>query len=179
MTLRTTDKATGACLALAIAALSGQASAAGGVADRLSFHGLGQARIGMTRHELEAALGDRLSKDDATADASSCEMVHPLGGDDSLSYLLRDGRLARIDVDNDRTLTLSGIGLDATEAAVMATYRGRVTVTPHAYAGPEGKYLTLLSRDGSRGLRFETSGGKVTRFYAGTADAIQLIEGCQ
>ena len=165
--------------AFGAAVLLAQATSSGTSGDRLSFDGLGPARIGMTRQDVEAALGDRLSKDDATDDASSCEMIHPLRGDDSVSYMLLEGRLARVDVDTDRVFTLSGIGLDATETSVMATYPGRVTVTPHAYSGPEGKYLTLLSRDRSRGIRFETSGGKVTRFYAGTEKAIQLIEGCQ
>jgi hypothetical protein len=165
--------------ALAVAALLAQAAPAGAAGDRLSFDGLGPARIGMSRQALEAALGGPLSRDDATEDAASCEIVYPLRRGDSISYMLLDGRLARIDIDNDRTLSVSGIGLDALEAAVLAAYPGRVTVTPHAYTGPEGKYLTLLSRDGSRGMRFETSDARVTRFYAGTEHAIQLIEGCQ
>ena len=172
-------KAGPAGIALALAALLTQASATGATADRLSFDGLGPARIGMTRSVLEAALGGPLSKDEATEDAASCEIVSPLHGDGSVSYMLLNGRVARIDIDTDQVFTLSGIGLDATEARVMATYPGRVSVEPHAYIGPAGKYLTLLSRDGRRGIRFETDGGKVTRFYAGTAEAIQLIEGCQ
>ncbi len=168
-----------AWLGFAVAALLAPVAPAGAASDRLSFDGLGPARIGMTRQALEAALGSPLSKDDATDDATSCEMVHPLRRDDSVSYMLRDGRLARIDVDTDRVFSVSGIGLDATYASVMSAYPGRITVSPHAYGGPEDKYLTLLSRDGSRGMRFETIGGKVMRFYAGTAEAIQLIEGCQ
>lgn len=153
-----------------------QALAAG---DRLTFDGLGPARIGMSRAELASALGDRLSNDDATDDARRCEMVHAESTDGSVSYLLTDGVLARIDIDTDQVLSLSGLGLGSAEAAVIATYAGRVTVTPHAYSGPEGKYLTLHSRDGRRGMRFETSGGQVSRFYAGTARAIEYIEGCQ
>ena len=35
-----------------------------------------------------------------------------------------------------------------------------------------------FARDGARGMRFETEDGKVTRFYAGTAEPIEYVEGC-
>ena len=145
---------------------------------KLSFDGLGPARFGMSRAALEAALGSRLTRDDAADSPERCEQVQRLGGDDSVAYMFVDGLLARIDIDTDQVFTVSGIGLGSTEAAVKAAYGDRVATTPHAYTGPEGKYLTLHSRDGSRGMRFETSGGHVSRYYAGTARAIEYIEGC-
>ncbi len=43
----------------------------------------------------------------------------------------------------------------------------------------KGRYLTLMSSDRKYGIRFETEDGTVTRYYAGTAEAISFIEGCE
>jgi hypothetical protein len=50
---------------------------------------------------------------------------------------------------------------------------------PHKHAFPEGHYLTLLAADRRHAMRFETDGQVVTSFYAGTTEAVELIEGCQ
>jgi len=57
-------------------------------------------------------------------------------------------------------------------------YPGAQTL-PHHYGGPEGHYLTLTSPDGGLGIRFETNGHSVERWYAGTTEAIGRVEGCQ
>jgi hypothetical protein len=93
--------------------------------------------------------------------------------------MLIDGRLARIDVDTAAVATISGAHVGSTEAEVRALYPGQVITTPHFYTGPEGHYLVLTAPDGQRGIRFETDGQRVVRWYAGTAEAIQLVEGCQ
>ena len=62
--------------------------------------------------------------------------------------------------------------------SVIERYGPRLLVKPHAYDGPEEKYLTIYSKDKRYGVRFETDGVKVTRYYVGTAEAVQYIEGC-
>jgi hypothetical protein len=37
----------------------------------------------------------------------------------------------------------------------------------------------MYSGDKKFGVRFETDGKMVTRYYVGTAEALQYIEGCQ
>ena len=146
---------------------------------RVSFTSYGAARIGMTRHALEEALGEKLKSENPDADSESCEYVAPSGGYEGLSFMLINQRLARIDVTSPRVMTLAGARVGASQRAVMALYPGRVEVSPHAYTAPDGSYLTVYSSDRRHGIRFETDHGKITVFYAGTAEAIQYIEGCQ
>jgi len=50
-------------------------------------------------------------------------------------------------------------------------------VIPHAYV-PGGHYLTMFSIDRKFGIRNESEDGVITRYYAGTAEAVSFIEGC-
>ena len=57
-------------------------------------------------------------------------------------------------------------------------YGKRLKVAPSAYSGREGHYLTVHSTDAKYGLRFEAYDGKIVGYYAGTAEAIEYMEGC-
>jgi hypothetical protein len=57
---------------------------------------------------------------------------------------------------------------------VLAAYPS-ATSQPHSDGG---LYLTVLSPDGKHAMRFETSQGKVTLFYAGAFEQVQYTEGC-
>ena len=146
---------------------------------RVSFEGYGQARIGMSRKALEKALGSKLSKDDATENAQSCEIIAPLNGPAGVDYMLLKGKLARIEISSKNIKTVSGAQVGDSQARVVAIYRGRIEVSPHFYTAPEGTYLTMFSHDKRNGMRFETDNGKVSTYYAGNAEAIQYVEGCQ
>jgi hypothetical protein len=158
-------------------AISVEAAPANG--PRVTFTSLGPARIGMSRQNLERALGTRLKSEDPDADSEGCEYVAPERGYEGIGFMLINQRLARIDVSDPNVNTLSGVHVGSTQESVLALYPGRVVVSPHAYTAPDGSYLTMLSPDKRHGLRFETDHGKVTVYYAGTAEAIQYIEGCQ
>ena len=146
---------------------------------KISFDGYGPARIGMTKAALQSALGKRLTKDEISEDPNSCEVVAPVGESEGISYMFVDRKLARIDISTDRVMTVSGARVGSSQRSVVALYPGRIAVSPHAYTAPDGSYLTLLSSDKTRGIRFETDHGKVIGFYAGTAESIQYVEGCQ
>ncbi len=90
-----------------------------------------------------------------------------------------DGRLARIDVFEPGIRTWSGAEVGMPEQALKQIYGAKLRQEPHAYIGPEGHYLTLLSPNRTMGIRFETDGSHITGYYSGTAEAIQYIEGCQ
>lgn len=92
--------------------------------------------------------------------------------------MMLDGHLARIDVTGPGVTTISGVGVGTPEVDVKQIYGAGLAQEPHAYTGPEGHYLTLLAPDRATGIRFETDGGVVARFYSGTAGAIRYIEGC-
>ena len=146
---------------------------------RVSFEGYGLARIGMSRQDLERALGSRLTKDEATEDPASCAVVEPIKDPKGVSYMFIDEKLARINISSEAIRTVSGASVGSSQAEVLALYPGRVVVTPHFYTAPDGSYLTLISSNKQRGIRFETDMGLVTDFYAGTFEAIQYVEGCQ
>ncbi len=96
-----------------------------------------------------------------------------------VSFMIVNGRLARIDVDGTGVPTAKGIQVGDSEEHAKQVYGSRLAVKPHAYTGPEGHYLTIRSADSRYGIRFETGNGKITMFYAGRFDAIQYIEGCE
>ena len=154
---------------------------------RLTMEGYGPARIGMTRDALSSALGAPVVVPDIYAgeDPNGCIQVYagsPATPTRSLRedviYMLVEGRLARIDVVEPTVESLSGIRVGKPEADVLRTYGGRIASSPHFYGDAGDHYLTLRSQDGRLGMRFETIEGKVTAFRAGTAEAIEYVEGC-
>ncbi|WP_457098194.1 hypothetical protein [Lysobacter sp. P5_B9] len=164
-------------LTLAIAANTAMVAPAS--EPKITFNSYGPVLIGMDRQALERALGSKLKGEEPDADSEACEYVAPERGYDGVGFMLINQHLARVDVSNPNVATLSGAHVGSTQESVLAMYPGRVEVSPHAYTAPDGSYLTLFSRDKLHGIRFETDHGKVTRYYSGTAEAIQYIEGCQ
>ena len=146
---------------------------------RVTFTAYGPVRIGMSPKAIEIALGAKLKRDAADADSAGCEYVASSRGYEGIGFMLINQRLARIDVSAPKVSTLSGARVGQSQEEVLALYPGRVKVSPHFYTAPDGDYLTMLSHDKKHGMRFETNHGKVTVYYAGTAEAIQYVEGCQ
>lgn len=154
----------------------------------LTVEGWGPLRVGMSRADIEAALG---ADPDPGAvggpDPESCDQFRPKRAPEGVLVMVEDGRLARIslmrgaDIATDRGLRL---GDDA--AKVRATYGGSILAAPHAYLSPEGGYLTAWARGGgadvrdpaARGIRYEIGADdRVTAIHAG-GPAIQYVEGC-
>lgn len=146
-------------------------------APRISMTGFGQVRVGLSATALGRVLGKKIdpAKD---KDEVACRYASPDNLYDGIAFMLLDGRVARLDVDSPGIPTLSGVSVGDSQASVVKLYGPRLLVEPHAYDGPKGKYLTLYSKDKRYGIRFETDGIKVTRYYVGTAESVQYIEGC-
>ncbi len=144
----------------------------------ITMSGFGHARIGMTVPELERALGRKIDppKDEEEV---RCRYVEPEEIFEGVSFMLLQGRLARIDINSQSIRTLSGARVGDSQASVLSLYGRKLTVSPHKYAAPEGSYLTMFSRDSKYGIRFETDGPNVSGYYVGTAEAVQYVEGCQ
>ena len=139
--------------------------------------GIGPVKVGMNLAQLNAILHEKFAMPESK-DEQACFDVdtaaHP-----HVSFMIVNGRFARIDVNGTGVPTASGIQVGDSEERAKQVYGSRLTVEPHAYTGPEGHYLTIRSTDGRYGIRFETESGKITMFYAGRFDAIQYIEGCE
>jgi len=146
-------------------------------ASTLDLGGLGPVRIGMTPVEATAAAGIPVVPS-GTAD---CAYATATGGPAGVAFKLADGRIARVEVrPGSPVKTLSGAGIDGTEAEVQARYGNALEVLPHKYLAA-GHYLTLVptdSADKDSRLIFETDGSKVTTFRSGTLPQVALVEGC-
>ena len=137
--------------------------------------GIGPVKIGMTLSELNSVLHEEtLMTDDK--DNEGCFYVKPKKLANAL-FMIIDGRLARIDVDGLGITTERGILVGDSESHTLRVYGPSVKVVPNIYT--DGHYLTVRSRTGEYGIRFETDKGKIERFYAGEFTAIQFVEGCQ
>ena len=140
--------------------------------------GIGSIRAGMTVEEASRGGGVDLVEE-AGAAFPDCTFVVPAGGPEGISFMVTGGTIGRVDVDAPGVRTRSGVGIGSTEQQVMATYPGRITVSPHLYT--DGNYLTFVPRDAAdAGFRivFETDGSAVTRFRAGRVPDVEAVEGC-
>jgi hypothetical protein len=138
--------------------------------------GIGPVRVGMSLSDVNRALHTHYTKP-TDPDEQACnyvEVPHHTG----IGLMILDGRVARVDVDNASTRTVEGIRNGDSEAHALQVYGKRLEVEAHHYEPENGHYLTLYSHDKKLGIRFETEDGKITRYYAGTAVAIALVEGC-
>ena len=141
--------------------------------------GVGPIKVGMKLSELKADLHLSYSIEWAQdSDQKTC-FYASLHSHSGISLMILNGRVARVDIDNRDTQTLEGIHNGDSERHALSVYGKRIKVTPHAYTGPEGHYLTVRAPDGRYGIRFETDKGTIVRFYSGRVDAISYIEGCE
>ena len=139
------------------------------------LNGMGPIVIGMTLEEAQAAAGQPFTAfvDDLE---NGCGFVAPRTKRPNVSFMVVDGRVARVDVGSGAVRTDRALGVGSTEAQVHAAYGIRVEVLPHPYA--EGNYLRIASADGRYVLVFETDGAEVTSYRTGTVAAAALNEGC-
>ena len=146
---------------------------------RVSMDRYGVFRVGMSELEAARIAGHQLVRDDRDGGETECFYASSPQLPEGVNLMFLDGRLARIDVSEPEVATLFGTKIGTTERQLKQMYGHRLSQEPHKYDWPIGHYFTLLSSDGSRGVRFETDGVRVTGYYAGTAEAIHLAEGCQ
>ncbi len=148
-----------------------------GADDAVSIDGYRGVRIGMTVEEASTAYGAPLLPAGPVEQGAACYEIFPGGTPGTLSFMVVDGRVARVDVEGPGPRTSTRVGVGSTEAEVQAAYPGGVVVSPHKYTGPEGHYLTVTPREGAA-LIFETDGSKVTQYRAGSLPAVAYVEGC-
>jgi hypothetical protein len=138
--------------------------------------GTGPAKIGMTLSQLKSVLGEKLRESDDGEGSDTCFYVKP-AKHPHVSFMIEKGRLARVDVDAPGIPTMEGIQVGDSESKALRVYGTGLKVEPHKYID-DGHYLTIRSRDGRYGMRFETEKGKITGFYGGRFEAVQYVEGC-
>lgn len=158
--------------------------------DALTPAGWNTLKIGMTRTEIVAAVGDN-SVPGAVGgpEPDVCDEFHPARAPDGLYVMIEDGKLSRITVTElSKLKTLDGFGIGDAPDAIKNFYGTRATATPHKYQDKPAEYITVweggpraepyVQDEKARGFVYEIDGtGKVGAIHAG-GPSIQYIEGC-
>lgn len=158
-------------------------------ADVLTAQGFGPLRIGMTRAEVETALGpDSNPGAVGGPDPASCDTFHPERAPAGLTVMVEQGVLTSIWLDRGATIkTDRGFGVGDAASAIKAAYGPTATVTPHKYAAPPAEYITTWSVGGAagyvqnpsaRGIAYHIGTDGRAEHVAAGGPSIQYVEGC-
>jgi hypothetical protein len=152
--------------------------------DQLSADGWQGLRIGMTRAEVVAALGEDANPDAVGgADPAQCDQFRPERAPDGMLLMFEQGRLTRISLsDPARVATEGGLSVGDSASAVSGHFGDQVVATPHKYAPAPAEYLTVWTSappaPDARGIVYEVGlNGHVVHIHAG-GPSIQYVEGC-
>ena len=157
--------------------------------DAVTAEGWGPLRIGMTRAEVETALGTDSSPGSVGGpDPASCDIFHPARAPQGLRVMVEDGVLTSLWLDRGATLkTDRGFGVGDQAAAIKTAYGKTATTSPHKYSPAPAEYITAWSRGGAagyvqdpaaRGLSYHIgTDGRVEHVAVG-GPSIQYVEGC-
>ncbi|MBU2272472.1 MAG: hypothetical protein KKE52_14360, partial [Alphaproteobacteria bacterium] len=155
----------------------------------VTAEGWGPLRIGMTRAEVEAALGPDVNPNAVGGpDPASCDTFHPERAPEGLTVMVENGVLTSIWLAREATLkTDRGFGVGDQAAAIKAAYGADATASPHKYSEPPAEYITAWSRGGgtgyvqdpaARGINYHIGNdGRVQQVAAG-GPSIQYVESC-
>lgn len=139
--------------------------------------GIGPVRAGMLQSTLLAHIGQPARAGYYAQDR--CTYTRGTALPAGVQVMIFDSTVARIDVAQPGVRTREGAQVGDTEAAVLARYRGRVAVTPHAYSGPQWHYLTVTPPgDPQHRIVFETDGATVQNYRVGRLPEVEWVEGC-
>jgi hypothetical protein len=148
---------------------------------RLRTNGIGFIEVGMTVSEAERASGRSFFKERERGSSrdGSCTYVS-MSGLSGVSFMLINGKIARVDVDNPRILTLRGAKIGDSEDRIKKLYPGQIKTTPNPYRG--GHYLTFYPKDRQdrdyRLIFVTGKEGRVGSFRGGKIPEVEYIEGC-
>jgi len=142
----------------------------------LGLSGLGPIRAGMTVEQV-MRLADFSGLERKSA-AGECWYLNYRGGSSAFDLMIIGGVVVRLELKGDSRLhTFGGARIGSSEDELKAMYGARLDVQPHKYEA-NGHTITLKSSSGEHGLRFETSGGRVTAIQAGPWEHLHYVEGC-
>jgi len=142
----------------------------------LGMGGIGPIRAGMTVEQV-LSLAD-FPGIERKQPVGECWYLRYHGGGSDFDLMIIAGKVVRVELKGASKLhTFSGARIGTTEGELAAMYGAGLDVQPHKY-DPAGHTITLKSSDGGFGLRFETSGGKVSAIQGGPWEHLTYVEGC-
>ena len=132
-------------------------------ADRLRLDGLGPVRVGMTVADASRAAAQPLE----TRGSGDCERLVPASGRPAAGFLLRAGRVVRVDVEGDSPVhTLSGVGIGTPVDEVRRRYGARIVDEPD-------RALRFVPDDDRFSVVFESDGERVVAVRGGYAEVVR------
>lgn len=154
-------------------------------ANKLTAQGYGPLRIGMTRAEVEAALGPDANPEAVGGpDSASCDMFRPERAPEGLLAMVENGVLTSVWVSRNAAVeTDRALNIGDTAAEVKRVYGAAAEVMSHKYADAPSEYITVWSTTdhqsaAARGLKYEIGQDGRVQSIAGGGPSIQYVEGC-
>lgn len=162
-------------LCMAIACVNAQAKLT--EQSKVSLYGIGSVRAGMTIAEASRAAGTPLIESSNLGAKWGCFYYKPQGGPEGVNFMVRNGKIGRVDISNQRITTVSGAKIGDTEERIYSLYPGQIQVTKS-----RGHILTFIptsAPDKNYRLVFETDKEGFVRFFrSGQLPEVEFIEGC-
>ena len=163
--------------------------AASSTTPQLTAEGWGPLRIGMTRAEVVAALGEDANPGAVGGpDPASCDEFRPERAPDAMLVMIERDRLTRISLIRPSEVTTDrGYGVGDPGDGITAAYGAGARREPHKYEPAPAGYITVWSRGGgagyvedpdARGLVFEVGQDGAVKAIRAGGPSIQYVEGC-
>ncbi|BAQ65233.1 hypothetical protein [Geminocystis sp. NIES-3709] len=153
-----------------------------GLTDRskLSINGIGKIRVGMTVAEANKTANTKLVQTKSGGEPY-CLYFQPQNAPKNVSFMVIEGRIARIDVNNSQISTISGVRIGDRGSKIKSLYPQQIQVTPHHYVAKGGYYYTFIPKDkADQNYRvvFEVINDRVTTMRSGKLPEVEFIEHC-
>ena len=139
--------------------------------------GAGPLKIGMRYATVQHILGQPLEPLPTLPHSGPLCADLPVPGEPGVLLMFIGDVLKRVDVVQAGVQSDRGIAIGDPADKVQRIYGEAVRVTPNFYDARE-RYLTVEAGEGQYAIRFETSDGKISGFYAGAIEQVRYVEGC-
>ena len=151
----------------------------------LTPDGWGPLRIGMSRAEVVAVIGEDAHPERVGGpEPEVCDEFRPTGAPEGMLLMVRNDTLTRITLMRaSRVRTEHGFTVGDSASAILAAYGQAAESTPHEYRDAPSAYITVWAQPpGSpaptRGIVYDIgNAGRVSLVHAGD-ESITYVEGC-
>ena len=146
---------------------------------KIAINGFGSVDIGMTVKQASQAAGFDLASINLEPDNPLCNYYITQNPDAMSAYfLVSNGRIAKIEINDPRVQTISGAKVGDTEKRVQSIYKQQLQVTTSVDHGNLLTFVPQSQRDKNLRLHFRTDGTHVYRIVIGKLPEVDYEEGC-
>jgi hypothetical protein len=130
--------------------------------------------VGMTLDQARAVFPDTLES--FAGETGECFMVFPAGRPEQFTYMIVNGKVARVDILMPGYLTDKGAQVGWRQDDLLRVYSDRAKIFPNKY--DETKRDIVIDTRFNYQMIFETDGKKVLKYRAGVLPPVSYVEGC-